>query len=107
MIRSVTVGVIALGLAAPAAAQKRAITFEDFSSVRAVADPQPSPDGRIVLFAVRVTDVAANRRTSQTFAAPTDGGAPRVFPDPSVLATEARWSPDGRLVAYVAGDQLW
>src|SRR5205823_2141986 len=68
MIKSVTISAFALALALPAAAQKRAITFEDFSSVRAVSDPQPSPDGRTVLYAVRLTDVAANRRASQTFA---------------------------------------
>src|SRR5207244_1320883 len=67
----------------------------------------PAPDGKTVLYAVRTTDVAANKRTSQTFAIPTDGGTPRPFPDPTVFATEARWSPDGRYVAYIAGDQLW
>ena len=68
MIRSVTVGVLGLALASPASAQqKRAITFEDFSSVRAVSDPQPAPDGKTVLYAVRTTDVAANRRTGERF----------------------------------------
>lgn len=96
--------------AAPAAAPataKRAITFADFAAVRAVGDPQLSPDGRTVLYSVRTTDVEANRRTTRTFAVPVAGGAPRPFPDASTTATEARWSPDGRRVAYVAGGQLW
>ena len=86
---------------------KRAMTFEDFASVRAVADPQISPDGRTVLYTVRTTDVNANRRTPMTFAVPATGGAAREFPAADVNATEARWSPDGRRVAYVAGGQLW
>src|SRR5688500_7218362 len=90
-------------LALPATAQqRRAMTFQDFASVRAVSDPQLSPDGRLVLYAVRTTDVAANRRTSRTMVVPAAGGAPRGWPDDTTRATEARWSPDGARVAYVA-----
>lgn len=89
------------------AQQKRTITFDDFSAVRAVSDPQPSPDGKLVLYAVRTTDVAANTRASQTFIVPFAGGTPHVFPSADAGATEARWSPDGKHVAYVSHDQLW
>ena len=86
---------------------RRAMTFEDFASVRAVADPQLSPDGRTILYAVRTIDIGANRRVPRTFAVPAAGGAAREFPSADISATEARWSPDGRRVAYVAGGQLW
>ena len=89
------------------AQQKRAITFDDFAAVRAVADPQVAPDGRSVLYSVRTTDVGANRRTGKTFMAAVAGGAPHIFPADEVNASEARWSPDGRRVVYVAGGQLW
>jgi len=46
---------------------KRAITFDDFLAVRAVTDPQISPDGHSVLYAVRVADLGANRRGTKTF----------------------------------------
>jgi dipeptidyl aminopeptidase/acylaminoacyl peptidase len=90
-----------------AQAQQRLITFDDFIAVRAVSDPQISPDGHSVLYAVRTADVGANRRTSHTFVIPTAGGTPRAFPSTDVAATEARWSPDGKRVAYVADGQLW
>ena len=101
-----------LAAAAPARSQqgtRRAITFDDFASVKAVTDPQLSPDGRQVLYAVRTTDVAANRRSTTTYLAAVAGGdaGARAFPDDTTRATEARWSPDGRRVAYVAGGQLW
>src|SRR4051812_32189607 len=85
----------------------RAITLEDFASVRAVAHPQLSPDGRTLLYRVRTPDVNANRRTPRTFAIPATGGAAREFPAADINATEARWSPDGRRVAYIVGGQLW
>jgi dipeptidyl aminopeptidase/acylaminoacyl peptidase len=88
-------------------AQGRPITFEDFSALRAVSDPQVSPNGESVLYAVRVTDLAANRRATRTYLIPLGGGTPRAFPADTVRAAEARWSPDGRAVAYVAGGQLW
>ena len=89
------------------AQQKRPITFDDFSAVRAVSDPRVSPDGRSVLYAVRTADVAANRRSGKTFVVAAAGGTPRVFPAGDVNASEARWSPDGRRIAYIAGGQLW
>ncbi len=89
------------------AQQKHALTFEDFAAVRGVSDPQVSPDGRIVLYAARSTDVSANRRATKTYAISAAGGAPKVWPTDDVSATEARWSPDGKHVAYIAGGQLW
>jgi len=89
------------------AQQKRQMTFDDFAAVRAVADPQVSPDGRTILYVVRTVDVSANRRTARTFAVSAAGGTPAVFPVIDVSATEARWSPDGRRVAYVADGQLF
>ncbi len=89
------------------AQQPRAITFEDFASTRLVSDPQLSPDGTQLLYAVRTTDLAANKRTTRTWLAPVSGGAARAFPDDKTVASEARWSPDGTRVAYVSGGQLW
>ena len=89
------------------AQQPRPITFDDFEAVRGVNDPQPSPDGKFVLYAVRTTDVSANSRSSHTYVIPVGGGSPRPFPAADVSATEARWSPDGKRVAYIEGGQLW
>ena len=89
------------------AQQKRVMTFEDFSAVRAVSDPQISPDGALVLYAVRTTDIAANKRTTRTYVMPAGGGTPRAFPDDKTTASEARWSPDGSKIAFTAGGQLW
>ena len=86
----------------------RPLTFEDFAAVQLVSDPQLSSDGRSLLYALRTTDVEANRRTTYTMlasvAAPVSA---RRFPNDTTRATEARWSPDGSRVAYIAGGQLW
>ena len=96
------------GIAQPLGAQAgRVLTFDDLAGVQQVADPQLSPDGRFALYVVRVTDIAGNRRVATSWVQPVAGGAARAFPDDTTHATEARWSPDGRLVAYVARGQLW
>jgi len=96
-----------VSLAPIASAQKRAMTFDDFAAVRGVSDPHVSPSGLSVLYALRTTDVPRNSRTTVTLLVPTGGGAPRQFPSASVKAGEARWSPDGKWVAYISGGQLW
>ncbi|MDP9201859.1 MAG: DPP IV N-terminal domain-containing protein, partial [Gemmatimonadota bacterium] len=99
-------GLLASDLSAQGRVQ-RPMTFEDFAAVKNVGDPQVSPDGRSVLYSVRTTDVGANRRTTVTKVQPAVGGAARLFPDANTRASEARWSPDGKRVVYVADGQLW
>jgi dipeptidyl aminopeptidase/acylaminoacyl peptidase len=90
-----------------AQAATRPITFADFAAMRGVSDPQLSPSAGTVLYAVRVADIPANRRTTTTWLVPLAGGEARQFPASDVAAAEARWSPDGQSVAYTSGGQLW
>jgi dipeptidyl aminopeptidase/acylaminoacyl peptidase len=99
-------GLLAVDLSAQGRVQ-RPMTFEDFAAVRNVGDPQVSPDGKWVLYSLRTTDVGANKRTSVTRLQPVAGGSALQFPGPTTQASEARWSPDGKSVAYVADGQLW
>jgi len=91
------------------AQQKHPLTFDDFAAVRAVSDPQLSPDGKVVLYTVRTTDVSKNARSSHTYSVPIGAGTAQTFPSDAsdISATEARWSPDGKHVAFIAGGQLW
>lgn len=86
---------------------QRPITIQDFESVKAIGDPQLSPDGKWVLYTVRTPDLAANKRKTVSVIQPTAGGAVRQFPDASSAVQEARWSPNGKWIAYTSGGQLW
>src|SRR5450432_1514664 len=100
-----------LARTAPLAAQEKPqqapLTIESFEAVKAVSDPQMAPSGGSVLYSVRTTNLASNSRSSMTYKVAASGGAPTAFPDATTSVGEARWSPDGKRVAYIAGDQLW
>ena len=53
---------------APATAQARtAFTYQDMISANRLGDPQVSPDGEWVVYALTQTDVAANKRSSALY----------------------------------------
>ena len=107
MISLVLVALLARTSPLSAQDKQRPLDFDAFEAVKTVSDAQISPNGASVLYAVRAANVSANSRSSTTYRAAVSGGAPVAFPDASTNATEARWSPDGKRIAYIAGEQLW
>ena len=106
---------VAVDLSAQGRVQ-RPMTFEDFrrgEKCRAIRKCHPM--ARWVLYSVRTTDVNANKRTTVTIIAANHGQAAvdgasikaGSFRMARFSATEARWSPDGKRIAYIAGGQLW
>ncbi len=98
-----------LGAQAPAAAPpaKHPLTVAEAIAVRMVSDPQIAPDGESMLYAITTTDLAANSRTTTSYVSALNQPAARAFPDEAAHASEARWSPDGKRIAYISGGQLW
>lgn len=89
-------------------AQKKAFDAAAMLNVQRIADPQLSPDGKTVAFAVTAPDVNANKSLHSVWTVPLEGGAPLKIAD---SASRPRWSPDGKRIYYVgtAGDssQIW
>lgn len=98
-------------LAGPALAQRRAMTVDDYLALPAVGDPQLSPDGRRVAYTVTATSLKENRGVSRIWIAEVAGGEPRQITEGPGSDRQARWSPDGRSLAFVStrenGPQLW
>jgi dipeptidyl aminopeptidase/acylaminoacyl peptidase len=105
-ILSVAVLVCIAPLPARAQAQ-HPITIQDFEALKSIGDPQLSPDGKWVIYTVRSTDLAQNKRRTVSVIQSVSGGTPRQFPDEGSAVGEARWSPDGKWIAYTSGGQLW
>ena len=86
-----------LSLASPAAAA-RPMTIQDLLGAVRVADPQLSPDGKLVAFVRTTTDVATGKRNADIWVVPADGsGAPRLFVGGEKTENTPLWTRDGRL----------
>jgi dipeptidyl aminopeptidase/acylaminoacyl peptidase len=81
---------------------KRSFRPEDALRLRSASDPDLSPDGRRVAFAVTVADEDQDRLRSSIWVAALDGSSEaRRFSD-GPADKSPRWSPDGRWLAYIS-----
>src|SRR5258705_4340975 len=89
-------------IAAPLAAQKRAIRFEDFIALKSVSDPQLSPDGKWVAYTVSIPSLQDNRNVSRVWVAEVATGKSRPLTGGPGSDRQPRWSPDGKTLAFVS-----
>src|SRR5438132_1995715 len=92
-------------------AQKRAISFDDFIALKAVGDPQLSPDGKWVAYTLTEYSLKDNRGTGRIWLAELGTGQTRRLTEGPGSDRQPRWSPDGTTLAFVStrqnGPQLW
>ena len=97
--------------ATPLAAQKRAITFEDYIALKAVSDPQLSSDGKWVAYTVSTPSLQDNRNVSRVWVAEVATGKTRQVTNGPGSDRQPRWSPDAKTLAFIStregGAQVW
>jgi dipeptidyl aminopeptidase/acylaminoacyl peptidase len=105
-------------LVAGAQGAQRPINLDDLARLRAVGDPQVSPEGQWVAYTVGTVDVEKDRRDTDLYMVRWDGGQTvRLTATADSGETVPRWSPDGRYLAFLAsrgdeeekkaGSQVW
>jgi len=98
-------------LASAALAAGRAMTIDDLLAVKAVSDPQLSPDGKLVAYVVSETDRDAGKTNSSLWLVPVSGGGPKRLTTTPGTNNHPRWSPDGKALAFVStrggSSQVW
>src|SRR5437867_4356524 len=75
-------------------AQKRAITIDDYLALKAVGDPQLSPDGRWVAYTVTEYSLKDNRGTTRIWLADVATGQVREVTAGPGSDRQPRWAPD-------------
>ena len=104
----VAFGLSVILLASFASAQQTGhYAVEDMLKIRRVGDPQVSPDGKRVVFTIGDVNVDANRTVTQIYIMSSAGGDMKQLTNGAASSSSPRWSPDGKKIAYVTGDQLW
>jgi len=93
------------------AAQKRAITFDDYIALKTVSDPQLSPDGKWVAYTVSTPSLQDNRNVSRVWVVEVATGKSRQLTGGPGSDRQPRWSPDGKTLAFIStrdsGAQVW
>ncbi len=102
-----TVFILAALLAAPfasrAAEAPRPLKVDDIFSIKAVADPQISPDGRWVAYTVRWLDAKEDTADTDVYMVPFAGGPAVQLTASPKAENQPRFSPDGRYLAFLSG----
>jgi dipeptidyl aminopeptidase/acylaminoacyl peptidase len=96
-------GVFGAMVAAILAQSGRPMTLDDLLLAVRVADPQVSPDGRLVAYVRTTTDLTAGRRNGDIWGVPTDGSsAPRLLAGGEKGESAPRFSGDGGKLAFIS-----
>ncbi|MDQ1639638.1 MAG: hypothetical protein QOF62_2977 [Pyrinomonadaceae bacterium] len=104
----VAFGLSVVLLASFASAQQTShYAVEDLLKIRRVGDPQVSPDGKRVAFTIGDVNFDANRTLTQIYIMSSAGGDMKQLTNGAGSSSSPRWSPDGKKIAYVTGDQVW
>jgi dipeptidyl aminopeptidase/acylaminoacyl peptidase len=99
-----------LAVAAPALAQQ-SFDVDALLKLARVADPQVSPDGRMVVFTVQTVDLTLNRKPTNIYVVPLAGGDPVRITQLGTQNERPRWSPDSQQIAFISdrsgSSQVW
>ena len=87
--------------------KKRHITAEDLYRIQLISSCSISPDGRHVVFCLQRVDRNSEKKYSNLWIVPTDGGRARQFTHGDQIDSQPKWSFDGNEIAFISnrGDE--
>jgi Tol biopolymer transport system component len=86
----------------PLAAQGRPLKANDLFSLKDVADPRLSPDGRWVAYTLTTLDAKEDDSDTDVYLVSTDGGEPLRLTSSKKEDSSPRFSPDGEWIAFLS-----
>ena len=83
------------------------MTPEVLLALGRLSDPQMSPDGKHILYGVSYTSVEENRSVRNLYICDLEGSDNQLITKSGKSIVNARWSSDGKHIAYIKGGQIW
>lgn len=90
--------------ALPAANAQSRFQPEDIWKLSYLSDPQPSPDGKNILFSVKRTNLEENRGNSDLWIMRSDGKGQIALLESPQSEFNARWRPDGKRIGFLRSE---
>ena len=72
-----------------------------------LSDPQVSPDGKHILYGVSYTSTTDNKSVRNLAICALDGSGAQELTKSGKSISNARWSADGKKIAFLMGGQIW
>jgi dipeptidyl aminopeptidase/acylaminoacyl peptidase len=90
----------------------RGITIDDFFAIRDVSQPEISPDGQWIAYAVHTRMLKEDKNQQRLWMISTRGGDAIPMTADGVSSGHARWSPDGKFLSFLSArdggkSQVW
>src|SRR5215211_1743971 len=102
-LRARLIFVLSLSIAAPAFAQaKRPLSVDDLFNLKEVRDPQRSPDGKWVAYAVSRAIKDTDKNDTDVWMVSWDGRQQIQITSTPEGESSPRWSPDGHYLAFLS-----
>ncbi|MBW3623495.1 MAG: S9 family peptidase [Armatimonadetes bacterium] len=81
---------------------KRSVAIDDFTKFKLAGAAQISPEGRWIVFTIKLTDTEKNQYYTSLWIADGEAGELRPFTGDRHGDSSPRWSPDGNRIAFLS-----
>ncbi|MBE0460377.1 MAG: S9 family peptidase [Candidatus Aminicenantes bacterium] len=100
-----------VGVTGETPAETHPFSIHDMLAMDRISDPQVSPDGKWIVFTLRITDLEANKGRTDLWLVGVDGKGLRRLTTHPAGDFNPRWSPCGKLIWFLstrsASSQIW